>query len=111
MRDRYQRHDKVNPSIRATLDVAGRRFTLLVKEQDDDPDRPSVVVSARPTTGIELTMVTGPELAAIKKFWIDAIECAEPIVASLDQEAAEAAANGDTSYKRLYRPDPHRIDY
>lgn len=54
---------------------------------------------------IDLTALTGPELAAFKETALIATEVAEPIVEGLDRAALENA-DADDSDDRLYRPLP-----
>lgn len=55
-----------------------------------------------------ITSMTAEELAHYKEFINLAIEMAEPVVAERDRIAAEAMAEGDDSYGRVYR-QPSRI--
>lgn len=62
----------------------------------------------RPIT-INLTALTFEELEAFEKLVNLAITISKPVVQERDRKAAEASANGDDSFSRIYRPVPQFI--
>lgn len=53
-----------------------------------------------------LTVLTEKELIALRSLWEHAFKLALPVVQERDREAAHAAAQGDDSYRRIYRQLP-----
>lgn len=108
----YKRHDKRNDQVRFQLTVGNRTFQSVLIPAPDDPEHPAQMMKVSPAlTMMDLTVLTRVELDALRRFFNDVLDRAEPIVDDLDRIANEAAALGDTSYKRLWRPDPTRLDF
>lgn len=79
---------------------------------DDDPERPKIIMSITRSIGsMELTVLTVEELEALRKFFNDVIDRAVSISSVLDAEAKAGLERGETNFKRLWRPDPRRIDF
>lgn len=103
----YKRHDKINPDVKLHLVAGSRSFRTHVTDHPEDDDHPMVKFTInRPVGALDLTVMTEAELDALALWFQETIEMARPVVQELDRLATEAAAQGDNSYKRLWRPDP-----
>ena len=108
----YKRNDQIDPNLRILLNAGHRQFKLIEHANEDDPAHPIIFLTVtRSLSSMDLTVLTTAELDAMRKFFNDAFDRAAVVVSSLDAIAAEAAANGNTGFKRLWRPDPLRQDF
>jgi hypothetical protein len=92
------------------------------KSDEGEDVQPTVITEAGPTIRLsiirprrgkpmllDLTAVTEKELDYIQEIINLACDTARPITRLRDQEAQDAAAIGDYSYTRLYRPIPQLV--
>jgi len=98
--------------MKIVMKLGPRQFHCIEKEQEDAPDHPAIMVGVNPALrSMDLTVLTGEEIQALRKFWNDTLDKAEAVVTELDAIAAAAAENGNTNFKRLWRPAPVRHDF
>lgn len=90
-------------------------FVILQHEEDETPEYGQdiqlyMVKPGRPPLAMILTRLTGPELDAVEKILQLVVEYARPIVKRRDKEAQDAWANGDDTFRRIYRRAPELVD-
>jgi hypothetical protein len=108
----YRRTDTRSPDIKTQLSISNRFFTTIVEPMADDPEHPMVKLRITPALRqMDLSAMTTEEVEALRGWFNDLCDRAVVVTKSLDQLAEEARVNGDTSYKRLWRPSPVRLDF
>lgn len=106
-------NETVNPNIKSEYRAGKKLFRLERWPDPKDPEGPdNVVLRFYPALAkFNLVSWTEAELVGLRQFLNDAIDQAIPLAAELDARAHEAAKNGDTRQRRIWIPDPQRIDY
>lgn len=108
----YQRRETVPDDLQFELSIGPRKFQLGIQPDPGDDEHPIITAQVRPALNVmDLTVVTEAEIEALRAFWNDALDAALIVVRDLDRLAKEANERGETTYKRLWRPDPVRRTY
>lgn len=111
-----KRRGEIGESVKVLSHIGSRTHTIEVyrKIEDEDgiEDLDSVTIVMRPgISAMNLTHLRSDELAAFRRFIIDACDRAAPICAELDRRAEEAIAQGKKGFRRVYRPEPTYITF
>lgn len=96
------------------LELPNRIFVLF-RHRDDrhlaTHERKLILKVFPPLSSMDISVMTGEEVAALQHFWQEVFTIGSPVVDYLDNEAAEALAAGNARFKRLYRPAPRFTDF
>lgn len=104
--------ERFDPGIREMLVVALRQYKIIEYHDASKDEEKQIIFAINPSArGIDFTYYTEQELDLVKKIFNNAIEMARPIVQRLDIRAAQAFAENDVTYRRIWRQTPQYIEF